>query len=68
LSQLDSSIVFEVSAVKPNPFKLAYTRLNFAEAGFIPIGQNFFEKVRPPRKSGADEASAGDQQTQETVS
>lgn len=36
LSQPDSSILFEVSAVKSNLIKVAYTRLNFGEVAFIP--------------------------------
>ena len=42
LSQLHSSIIFVIRAVKLGIMKVAYTRLNFAERGFIPRGRKSF--------------------------
>lgn len=45
LSLMDSSILFAAEIVNPRLIKVAYTRLNFVERGFIPLLKNFFSKV-----------------------
>ncbi|NJC56056.1 hypothetical protein BKA07_001091 [Brevibacterium marinum] len=42
LSQLHSSIIFVIRAVKLSIMKVAYTRLNFAEREFIPVLEKKF--------------------------
>src|SRR5699024_11644103 len=41
--------------------KVAYTRLNFAEAGCIPAGRKFLQHTRQARILGADESVPCDQ-------